>query len=365
MNLNGDRDRFLIALAAALVFHIGIAVGLTFVDWSSPPPSTTLTVDLGAPVETDVPEVDPEPIEQDEPEEPEPEDPDEPDEPEPPEPEPPEPEEFEPADSEAGPDPDESASQQASPPEESTSEPEPAEPSEPRRPQGPSEEEAARALDSLRGDDGDEARQRTERDPIQPEPGDNPEIARAREDARDEFEQALEEERRREAAAAESQDEQAEEGGDPDASVTAKVSDLLGQVRNPPTTPSSPDEPGDGDDTEGEDSGTNDAESDDGDDFVTWDGEGNRRLLRSRIPEMDGSDLRASGAPEVRARIQFEVDERGVVRPGSVNVDAPGLTSEGRGKIRQAMSEWRFERNPGSGIARGSVDFIFQRTGGR
>ncbi|MFW6368659.1 MAG: hypothetical protein ACOCZ9_02875, partial [Spirochaetota bacterium] len=342
MNLNGDRDRFLIAFAAAIVFHIGLVIGLTFVDWSSPPRSTTLTVDLGAPVETDVPEVDPELLEEESEEPQQPEDPDEIDDPEDPEePEEPEPEDSAPAETEAAPDqesPD--AADAEAPSDQDSGESQP--PSEPPPPQGPSEDEVAGALGQLGMDDSDEERERAPRSRSEPAPSeDSDEYTQRREEAREEFERLLaEEEKDRRRAAGNEEDADAEAGGDPDTEVSASVLDRLRQVRDAPTDPSAPPGSGDSgdttdDDNSRDDSGGGNDDPDDpgeGEDIVTWDGDGDRALIEYSVPEMDGSDLRASGAPEVRARIEFRVDERGIVMPGSVTLNAPGLSPGGSEK---------------------------------
>ena len=362
MKLYSDRDRLLIALGAALVFHLAVAVGLSFVDWSVEASPQPLSVDLGTPIETEALE-EPEP----EPEEPEPE------EPEPEEPEPEEPEEFEPEASEPDtpeetlePEPDEPAA-------EAEAEPEPTEPAEevspeeqteapaPRGPQGPTEEEVAEALRGLEGGAERERPERTRTEDVPRDP-DNA-VIEARQQAREEFEQALEEERRAAAEAdADADEETTDAGGDPQQEVSPRISDLLGRVRDASQDPTTAD---DVSETEGQPAAPDAAEDDpdaDGDGIVDWDGDGDRRLVEYSVPDVDGSDLRATGAPRVRARITFEVNDQGIVLPGSVSVDGPGLTSSGREKLVEAVQQWRFDRRPGASVARGTIDFIFERT---
>lgn len=378
MKLSADRDRLLVAIGCALVIHAGVAVGLSLVEWSVTPERTPLYVELSDPVLVDVPET-PEPVE------PPPDtEPPVPAEPEPPEPEPAEPEpeetlepppaesEPEPVDEpdpveepepaeEPEPTPDAPAPEEPAPApdEEQLAEPEPDEPApapepEPRRPQGPTEEEVAEALGGMLGTQTE--RERAARDPVDPEPSvDDGEVARLREEARREFERALEQEEEY-FDSLEDAGEPADEVGERDAAVTPRIHDLIGRATVVPDRPSEPvsDAPVTASEERTEVPGGG---------IVEWEGGGDRRLIEYWLPDFDGSDLRESGAPEVRARVSFEVDAQGSVRPGSVNVLAPGLDPRGRRKVIEAVSSWRFEARPGVRVARGSIDFIFERTG--
>ncbi len=345
MKLSADKDRLLVAIGCALVIHVGVAVGLSFVDWSSTPERTPLYVELSDPALLDVPETEP----------PEPE-------PDPPLSEP-EPEEvIEPPPAESEPEPSEDP-----PPTDQPEEPAPAEEPAPRdpapapertptRPQGPTEEDVADALSGMLGSGSE--RERTERAPGDPAPTtDAGEFVRAREEARREFEQALAREQEY-LDSLEAAGESVDEAGDSEATVTPRIRDLIGRGTEIPDRPSEPvsDAPA-SDDAEGTD--------DSGDGFVEWEGDGDsdRELIEYWLPDFDGSDLRASGAREVRAQISFEVDAQGTVRPGSVNVLAPGLSPTGRRKVIEAVSSWRFDSRPGARVARGSIDFVFERTG--
>ena len=357
MNLGADKDRLLVAIGCALVIHVGVAVGLSFVDWHSTPERRPLYVELSDPALLDVPETEL-------PDEPEPDPP-------PPEPEPEEVVEPPPAESEPEPSEDppptdqpeepapaeEPAPRDRAPAEEPAPAPEPA----PTRRQGPTEEDVAEALGGMLGSGAE--RERRERAPAEPSPTtDDGEIAQHAEEmwrqyrvARAEHEQALIEQQEyfdsREAAG-----ESVDEAGDPETVVTPRIRDLIGRASDVPDRPSEPlsDAPA-SDDTEGTD--------DPGDGFVEWEGDGDRELVEYWLPEFDGSDLRAGGPPTIHARIRFEVDAQGTVRPASVDIQAPGLAPGGRQKLREAVSSWRFDSRPGAPVARGSVDFVFERTG--
>ncbi len=343
MNLGADKDRLLVAIGCALVIHVGVAVGLSFVDWHSTPERRPLYVELSDPALLDVPETEL-------PDEPEPDPP-------PPEPEPEEVVEPPPAESEPEPTPEEPAREE-SPPEEAAApgeEPAPA-PAQPPRRQGPTWDDVAGPQPGLRHSDEDRIRE--SRDHSVPEAritADDDEVMQHRQDALRQHEQALIEQQEyfdsREAAG-----ESVDEAGDPETVVTPRIRDLIGRASDVPDRPSEPlsDAPA-SDDTEGTD--------DPGDGFVEWEGDGDRELVEYWLPEFDGSDLRAGGPPTIHARIRFEVDAQGTVRPASVDIQAPGLAPGGRQKLREAVSSWRFDSRPGAPVARGSVDFVFERTG--
>lgn len=358
MQFNDDSRRLTYGIIATLIFHAALFVLLGYVDFSAATPISPLSIDLSEPVSEDLvdlpetePEPDPEPAEQ--PVEPEIEEAE------------PDPEiQQEELSTELDPEPEPVEPQT---PAETSPEARPPEPAMPQEPTVPQEAEpgADAFTDTLQPSesvDRESLRRSRPARPASPVPEEEGSFLAAEEARReaalefirriDEQQQAIDDELAQ-LDDADSGAADGEAGNDDVVAIRSRVTEITGAADD-----------GVSDNREGVSDGQRDTEPADvgaGDDIEWADGDARSRIVGDEIA-LTSSDIRL-GRGTLYLQVSFNVNDRGIVQPGSVQIDegAAILTLEAQSRLRETLQSWRFTASPGSPSVRGVLRLELRR----
>lgn len=358
MQFNDDSRRLTYGIIATLIFHAALFVLLGYADFSAATPISPISIDLSEPASeglVDLPETEPEPdtepVEQ--PVEPEFEEPE------------PEPEiEQEEITNEIDPEPEPAEPQTPAEPSPEGRPPEPAMPQEPAVPQE-TEPGADAFTDTLQPSEPVDReslrRSRSARpaSPVAEEDGSFLAAEEARRQAALEFIRRIDEQQQA------INDELSQlNDADSGAAVGEGENDEVIAIRSRVTEITGTADDGVSDDREGVSDGQRDTDPADvgaGDDIEWTDGAARSRIVGDEI-SLTSSDIRLERGT-LYLQVSFNVNDRGVVQPGSVRIDegAAILTLEAQNRLRETLQSWRFTASPGSPSARGVLRLELRR----